>query len=1172
MSGPSALDELLELAGKTPVVRVFGAQGSFVSLVAARLAAQAPLVVVTADEETAADVARGAAFFLGDADLETATLPVQDTSPYAEVTPDRTLALGRLAMLHRLASSDGPRLLALSAASLARRVIPKEGLLARSQTIAPEDEVDRDEVVRGLLDAGYTRVTLVQDAGTFAVRGGVLDVFSPLYGHPARVELWGDSVESIRLFDASTQRTTRAIEALELPPVREAVKTEGARLRESILAAADASHHPTGRTRHVIEAAEAGEDFMGIENLVPAYHGAMRSAADYLGDRLWLVIDPPEVRQAVTDLWEEAGQRYAESLDDHRLALPPGEHFAAEDDVAGCLERTTRVEVHALETLQAGEAPAVRFHVHPNHELVHELTRARSERADELLAPLARRIKEGKGRVALVASSRQHAARLVSLLGSYGARAVMAAEAGVASPWDTPRGAPHVFLGELEHGFETPDHGLLVVTEDEIFGPRVHRPKPPKKRTSLARAFSRGQADFSDLEVGEHLVHTQHGVGRYLGLAKLPMAGVDMDFVHLEYTGGSLYLPVVRLSEVSRFQGAEGQTPRLDRLGGQSWDKTRRKVRAEVKKLAEDLLKIYAQRRALPGHAYPPQDELQTEFEATFPFEETPDQQQAIDDVMGDMDQPRPMDRIVCGDVGYGKTEVALRAAFRAAMAGKQVAILAPTTVLVEQHGQTLRQRFAGWPIEVDTLSRFSPRKQSLDVLSRLASGKLDVVVGTHRLLSKDVRFDRLGLLVVDEEQRFGVTHKERIKAFRTQVDVLTLTATPIPRTLHMALMGLREVSVISTPPVDRLAVRTYVSRPNDDVVREAITKELARGGQSFLVCHRIEGSRGQGVNYWAKAVKRLVPEARVAVAHGQMPPTELEKVMVDFVAHRFDVLVCTTIIESGLDIPRANTMLVNRADQFGLAQLYQLRGRIGRSRLRAFCYLMIPPEEALSSQAKARLSTLQRYTELGSGFKIASHDLEIRGAGELLGPHQSGHVAQVGFEQYATILEEAVAELKGEPLSEEHDPELTTDLPAYLPDDLVPDTGQRLDLYKRLSSARDADTIAGLVAEIEDRFGAAPEPVQLLGELMALKAQARALGALAVDVGRKRLILTFGPKSALSPEAVAALVADPSAGFRLTPDGRLGRNHPDAQLSQPLAASRDALLVLERCAKSALS
>ena len=688
---------------------------------------------------------------------------------------------------------------------------------------------------------------------------------------------------------------------------------------------------------------------------------------------------------------------------------------------------------------------------------------------------------------------------------------------------------------------------MVVITEEEIFGPRARRAAPRR----AGPAFG----DLQNLQVGDYVVHEEHGIGLYRGLTKLPVKGTPIDFLQLDYESGTLYLPVYRLAALQRYVGGDGAKPKLDRLGGITWEKTRRKASAEVRQLAEELLQLYAQREALPGHAFPTADSLYREFEATFPFEETEDQQRAIEEVLGDMEAGRPMDRLVCGDVGYGKTEVALRAALRAVQGGRQVAMLAPTTVLVEQHYVTFAERFRDYPVHVAALSRFKPRADQVETIKKLAEGRLDIVIGTHRLLSADVRFKDLGLLIIDEEQRFGVAHKERLKKLRTQVDVLTLTATPIPRTLHLAMVGMREISIIATPPADRLAIRTILCRWDPNLVRDGIRRELQRGGQVFFVHNRV-----QDLDEWAARVQALVPEARVATGHGQMDERRLERVMVDFVDHQYDVLVCTTIIESGLDIGRANTMFVNQADRFGLAQLYQLRGRIGRSRERAICYLMVPAEDALTPDAKARLAVLQRFTELGAGFSIASHDLEIRGAGELLGARQSGAIAAVGFDMYTRLLEEAVAELRGESLQRERDPELTTDLPGYVPDDYCPDVGQRLDLYKRLSAAPDEDAVAELLVEVEDRFGRPPDEVRLLADLMVCKCLARQLHATTLEISETKVALALGETTPLDPARVAKLVGGRRSLFRLSPDMRLTRTFTEAERGTRAASAKKIL------------
>ena len=809
--------------------------------------------------------------------------------------------------------------------------------------------------------------------------------------------------------------------------------------------------------------------------------------------------------------------------------------------------------------------------------LRYELERARRQKAPELMRPLAAALgdwRDAGWRTAITCDSAGRAERLAGLLAEYG----ITASSIEADPFRfdaiAAGGPPALVRGRLSAGFTLPADRVAILSDDDIFGARRAQSTHQRQAARRARdALMGGVADFSQLQPGDFVVHRLHGIGQYQGLAKLPLGGTPIDFLHLAYDGGQLYLPVFRLDEVQRYVGADGLKPRLDKLGGITWEKSRRKAAREVRALAEELLQLYAQRAALPGRAFPPADAMFREFEATFAFDETPDQQTAIDDVLSDMEKEQPMDRLVCGDVGYGKTEVALRAILKAVLGGAQAAMLAPTTVLVEQHYQTMTERFDGWPVKLGKLSRFQSPAERSAILRGLADGSIDVVVGTHRLLSNDVRFKELGLIVIDEEQRFGVAHKERLKRMRTQIDVLTLTATPIPRTLHMSMTGMRDLSIIATPPADRRSIRTLVARPEDGVLREGIRRELQRGGQVFFVVPRIAGVPGdkddRSLEKWAEHLRELVPEAHVAIAHGQMPAEQLEKAMVDFVAGRQDVLVCTTIVESGLDIPRANTMFVTRADRFGLAQLYQLRGRIGRSKERAYCYLLVPANDkhTLTDDARRRLEALQRFSDLGAGFLIASHDLEIRGAGELFGRKQSGSIAAVGFETYAALLEEAVAELRGEEIQRPRDPELNVDVPGFIPDDYVPDTGQRLDLYKRLAGAADQDEISFILEEMVDRYGPLPAEVSVLADLMVLKSLARRLRAVSLELVKTRLTLALAEDTPLEPAQVMALVRAPGSQYRLTPDMRLTRAFNTAEQKAPAETARRCLLELVACA-----
>ena len=1166
-----AVHEIRDALAGARAVELYGASGSLGAAAAAALARAGeagPLLYVVPDEETAEARAADLAFFLpapGASDDPLAPppvleLPAPESTPYAEMQPDRRTTLRRMAALFRLSQGFAPQVLVASAAALFRRVVPRGPFDGLCEVVETGSTLNREATIAALVRAGFTRTAVVEDAGSFAVRGAVIDLFPPVYRHPVRIELFGDEVESIRLYDAATQRTLRPLDAVYLHPVRETIPTAGADPRAKILAAADAAVYPSSKTKRLLEQVDEGELFFGIEALAPAFHAGMVPLFDYLPAEALCVVEDPEAvveeaRRQATRLREAAAARHVE----HRLALAAADFVLGEEEAEAALAARRRLELRKVEIARFSPAPDAPPRVHvesePHTTLRAELQRARADAATtsgeiDIGRPLRDRIRSwlDRGRrVRVVAPNRTHGERLVALLRALGLAADLQRQTGIELFGE--EGAPlGVVAGALKRGFALPADRLVLVAEEEIFGPRALREARPVKAPALG--------DLGEIAEGDAVVHDEHGVGRYRGLKKLIVRGVPQDFMHLEYDGGVVYVPVYRIGLVHRYSGGEASEVKLDKLGARTWQEKRRRVSAEARKIAEELMQLYAQRAALAGHAFPAPDTVFRAFEETFPFEETPDQDKAIETVLADMQNGVPMDRLICGDVGYGKTEVALRASLLAVLGGKQVAVLAPTTVLAEQHFMTFSDRFTDFPVRVAVLSRFRTKAEQQATIAALAEGKIDVVVGTHRILSRDVRFRDLGLLVVDEEQRFGVSHKERLKELRTQVDVLTLTATPIPRTLQMAMGGLREISIIATPPADRLAIRTFVCRFDPELLGEAIRRELARGGQLFFVHNRIEDIGEQ-----AAKVRQIAPEGtRIAVGHGQMPEGELEKVMVDFVDGRYDILVCTTIIESGLDIPRANTMNVHHADRFGLAQLYQLRGRIGRSRERAFCYLVVPEETRMTAEAKQRLAVLQRFTELGAGFQVATHDLEIRGAGELLGERQHGSVAAVGFDTYARILEEAVAELKGEPIKPEHDPEISVDVPAFLPDDYLPDTGQRLDFYRRLAQARDEDSVRATLAELEDRYGPLPEEALLLGEVMIDKTLVRALGALGYELAPARFVLALGTDTALDPAKVTKLVSGKASRFKLTPDMRLAYSFTEAEKGDRMAAARARL------------
>jgi len=930
----------------------------------------------------------------------------------------------RAVIARRLAAGE-PVIVVATPAGLDTPLPAPREFADRSLRITAGDRLERELLLEAFETAGYERVDTVVEVGQWSVRGGIVDVFVPSHARPVRLEFFGDDVESIRLFDPSTQRSTDPLDELLVLPLG--------------TPADDAAG-----VAHVLDFAPPG---------APA------------------ILDAPALLDETSE--EAPGRRpLREVLGDRpRVELELVAGTAAE---------------HVLDTQ---EVP--RF----------------SGRFADLTAALARWRVEGFT-VRLVVADELQAEHLRQILRDHDVEALVAP--GIDAPEPLA-----IVVGELSAGLAIAAVGLVLLTETEIFGARRRTLRRPK--------YQRGAAltAFTDLEIGDLVVHEDHGIGRYVGLRTMSVGDRDGDFLELEYTeGGRLYVPVERLDLVSKYLGGDAGTAKLDRLGGASWQRVKESVRAALREMAEELLKLYAKRAVAEGHAFAPDTPWQREFEAAFRFEETRDQLRAIEDVKRDLEGSRPMDRLVAGDVGYGKTEVALRAAFKAVGEGHQVAVLVPTTVLAQQHWSTFSDRFGPFPAKVELLSRFRSPKEQKAVVEGLRQGTVDVVIGTHRLLSKDVAFKRLGLLVVDEEHRFGVAHKERVKQLRESVDVLALTATPIPRTLYMALSGVRDMSVIETAPLDRLPVETVVRRFNKAVIKEALERELERGGQVFFVHNRV-----QSLVSMARFIQELVPEARVIMGHGQMKERELEATMVRFVSGQADVLVSTAIVESGLDIPASNTIIINRADRFGLAQLYQLRGRVGRERQQAYCYLLVPADGRVDEQAQRRLRALQELTELGSGFKLALRDLEIRGAGNLLGAQQHGHIAAVGYDLYSKLLAEAVQELKGDRTGVAVEPVINVSVEGFLPEDYVPEVNQRLAFYKRLAGAAGDDELADLRAELADRFGPLPEPAEQLIDIVRIRIAARALGIERVESGEGKAVITFAPSTRVEPAALVKAI-----------------------------------------------
>lgn len=1106
--------------------------------------------------------------------------PYDGMSPHAEVLEERALAL------HRIIEGRCAVLLT-SVAALAERTVAPITFRSSILSLARGDEMPLELIVDLLLAAGYVRQEPVGAVGEFSLRGGILDVFSPAHEAPHRIEFFGDTVDSLREFDPDSQRSTTRLQSSLILPMRE-VQVR----REDFLAWADAARERWSDEKYArdlrarIAHAERGESFPGWEFLLPLTTKLSASAFDYLTGAVFVIDEPVEIERRVTELYRGLRERFAAADEAGEVALQPFDLFLSPDELRERFEASPRVDLRLLgraaasvdqsfgvdslmlssgdrtdeDKGEAGSADAEnRLRALPlfpvSTETPDTFFQARPARRFEgRVNELAGDIRaEVPGRLpvtsVLAMPSLGLAERVVEMLAEYGVTVGLRPTLATRGPLSETRAIATV--AGLGDGFLLPAAGLSFLTEGDIFG-EIERPPTPRRPLGPARKRRRASAflsDLSDLKVGDFVVHVDHGIGRFEGLVQMTTAGVatgnvaaglersqgsEREFMLLTYADAAkLYVPVERLDLVQRYSAGEGPSPNLDRLGGIGWQKTKARAKRAMRDMAEELLKLYAERRLVKGYSYDEDTPWQQEFEDAFPYELTTDQEGAIGDVKSDMVEAEPMDRLIVGDVGYGKTEVAMRAAFKAVMDGKQVAVLAPTTVLVFQHYKTFQDRFSAFPVRIEMLSRFRTAKEQKRIVAALEEGALDIVIGTHRLLSKDIRFKDLGLLVVDEEQRFGVAHKERIKHLRKRVDVISMSATPIPRTLNMSLAGLRDMSVIETPPRDRLAIQTHVVQFSESVVRSAIELELQRSGQVFFIHNRVET-----IYSIAELVGRIVPEARLGVAHGQMGERDLEDVVLKFIRHELDVLVSTTIIENGIDIPLANTIIINRADMYGLSQLYQLRGRVGRSNRRAYAYLLIPSEESLTEIARKRLAAIREFSDLGAGFRIAALDLELRGAGNLLGGEQSGHIESIGFDLYTRMLERTVRELKGEPVEDELSTAVNLGVDIRIPAEYVNDVSQRLRTYKRVSSAESDEELADIRAEIEDRYGPLSESVESLFDLARLRREASKLGVISIDREGERLALKFSEKSSVDPDRLIAMVSGGEASF--SPSGVL--------------------------------
>ena len=1099
--------------------------GLALALCEAARAGDAPLVAVMPDSAGALALEQDLAAFAGDLPLlalpDWETLPYELFSPHGEIVAQRIATLNRLSGLRR-------GVLVLPAATLMQRLAPRGYLAQSGLQLARGQKLDLDAETRRLEAGGYRRVPQVGDPGEFAVRGAVLDIYPSGAAQPYRIELLDEAIESLRSFDADTQRSLEALQRIDLLPAREfplteeAIRAFRARLRERF--PIDVRHCP------VYQDLREGVTPAGIEYYLPLFFETTETLFDYLDPRAVFVLDAAAM-DAVEHFWQQTGERHAQRAHDlTRPILPPADLYLPPQALREQLNRSRRVE---LVTADSEHAQALDIAAVPSIPAQPHATPAQA---------LAAQLAACAGTVLLAADSPGRREMLRELLAAAGHEAVNVADWAALLRLHAARGPDSMRLAltvaPLSAGFALPQTSITVLSEQELAGERVRQ---ERRRRGAARDPEAVLRDLTELSIGAPIVHVDHGVGRYLGLMALDVGGSAGEFLAIEYAkGDKLYVPVAQLGLISRYSGAAPELAPLHSLGGDAWERAKRKAAEKVRDAAAELLAIHAERAARGGVELRADPALYAQFAAGFRFEETPDQQAAIDAVLADLAAPRPMDRVVCGDVGFGKTEVALRAAFVAALAGRQIAVLVPTTLLAQQHWQNFRDRMADWPIRIEALTRFQSRGDALTALQRLACGEIDIIIGTHRLLQADVRFDRLGLVIVDEEHRFGVRHKEQLKRLRAEVDLLTLTATPIPRTLNMAMMGMRDLSIIATPPSQRLAVKTVITPWDAALLREAFQRELARGGQIYFLHNEVDS-----IERMQRELAELVPEARIRIAHGQMPERELENVMLDFHRQRFNTLVCTTIIESGIDIPSANTILVNRADKFGLAQLHQLRGRVGRSHHRAYAYLIVPERAALSGDAEKRLTALAALEELGAGFTLATHDMEIRGAGELLGEEQSGQIEAIGFTLYTELLERAVRALRQGKVPDysfnaEHEAEIVLHTPLLIPDDYLPDVHARLTLYKRIASATTPAALRELQVEMIDRFGLLPQPTRDLFAAAELKLTANALGVRKLELGESGGRLQFRAQPAIDPRKVIRMIQREPMVYRLDGQDKL--------------------------------
>jgi transcription-repair coupling factor (superfamily II helicase) len=1094
------------LRGESDVV-VSGVSGSARALFIAGLwqSLRRPLILVTPHDKNVSSLASDIEYFHRalNSSAQVCAFPELEIDPYSGLMPHAGILQTRATTLWCLRQKRAD-IVVTSVRAASTRLTAPATFDTYSLHVSKGDDVSQELFVEHLAVAGYLRQEPVSGPGEFSVRGGIVDVFSPLMRAPVRMEFFGDTVDSIREFDLDDQRSRSPIQHIDILPMQDVLAT-----KEMIRAWGEgAAQHWTEDVfqKDLAEKrlfAEGGELFPGATFLLPLAFPLESTIFDYAEGAVHILDESEILREIHEKFQENLRHRFEQTVSNGSLALPPANLFWSPEELGRSRLRNPRLHLEELGTAEFPNAAVFPVRSQPS---------ARWHGRIKELAEEVRRSFSNGIQVVLLGSTLGMAERLRDFLHEYEIPFRLDFGEQPLKIVDDPL-APLVGIGRLSAGLSLPEAALLIYAETDVFDEVEHAQPTHRRRQKLSAFIS----DLQDLKPGDYVVHVDHGIGTYSGITLVH----DRECMVLLYHGGDrVYVPLERLDLIQKYSSTEGAKPQLDKLGGTSWVQRKARVKRAIRDMAQELLHLYAQRKLAQGYAFSADSEWQKEFEEAFPYDETPDQLTAIADIKRDMESPVPMDRLVCGDVGYGKTEVAMRAAFKAVGDGKQVAVLAPTTVLCFQHFETFKERFSAFPVKIAMLSRFVPAKEQKAIVAETEAGKVDVVIGTHRILSKDVKFQDLGLMIVDEEQRFGVAHKERLKQMRTQVDVVTMTATPIPRTLNMSLSGLRDMSVIETPPRDRLAIQTVVVKFRTTVIESAINFELDRSGQVYVVHNRVES-----IYSLADLVRRLCPRARVGVGHAQMSEKELETVMTRFMHHEFDVLVATTIIENGLDIPLANTLIVNRADRFGLSQLYQLRGRVGRSNRRAYAYLLIPSDESLTPIARRRLAAIREFSDLGAGFRIAALDLELRGAGNLLGGQQHGHIEAIGFDLYCQLLERTVEELRTGQELPEAETAINLKFDLKIPSDFIDDELQRLRVYKQIATSRSEDEVDGMYRELEDRFGALPLQIRNLLEYARLRVLGRARGVMSVDRTVHGIDIRFHESARIDPERIVDIV-----------------------------------------------